>query len=123
MHVAAKRILVVDDHPGIVATLKVAFRLDGERFVVADAARTAADGMAMFDRHDAVLLDLQLPDAGGPEMVHRFRAAVGDAPVVLHTAGADMQDLGDVADTVDAILMKGELDTLLATLARVTQLA
>lgn len=123
MSVATKRILVVDDHPGIVATLKVAFRLDGDRFVVADSARTAGDGMALFDRHDAVLLDLQLPDAGGPEMVQRFREAVGEAPLVLHTAGADMQDLGQVADSVDAILMKGELDTLLDTLARVTQIS
>jgi two-component system KDP operon response regulator KdpE len=122
--VEPKRILVVDDHPGIVATLRVAFRVDGDRFRMAGAAGTAADGLARVaeESNDAVVLDLQLPDAGGAELVRAFHAVPGVPPLIVHTAGADMHDLGAARDLAEAVVTKGDLDALLTALARATGL-
>ena len=68
----AKRVLVVDDHPAVALALKVSLRGD-DRFEVAGSARTAAEGLRLLAGHDAVLLDLHLPDMSGPALVHAFR--------------------------------------------------
>lgn len=116
----AKRVLVVDDHPGVALALRVSFRLDG-RFEVADSARTAAEGLTKLDgEQDVLVLDLHLPDMAGPEMVRAFRSARPDLPVVLHSASADTPEVDAVRDLVDAVAVKSHVDELLVTLARLT---
>jgi DNA-binding NarL/FixJ family response regulator len=115
----AKQVLVVDDHPGVTLALRVSFRLDG-RFEVSHSALTAADGLAMMDDQDVVLLDLHLPDMDGPELVRAFRARRPDLPVILHSAADDTPEVDAVRGMVDAVALKSHVDHLLATLARLT---
>jgi DNA-binding NarL/FixJ family response regulator len=115
----AKRVLVVDDHPAVALALRVAFRVDGQ-FVVSDSATTAAEGLRKIDAHDAVLLDLHLPDMAGPELVRAFRECRPDIPLVLHTAADDTPEVEAVRRLVDAVAPKSRIDELLEALARVT---
>ncbi len=63
------------------------------------------------DDFDAVLLDLSLPDAAGPELVAQVVARAGDVPVVVMT-GYDDDEIGHRAIAAGAqdFLVKGRLD-------------
>jgi DNA-binding NarL/FixJ family response regulator len=115
----AKRVLVVDDHAGVALALKVAFRRDG-RFEVGDAAATAAEGVRRLPGHDAVLLDLHLPDLGGPALVRAFRERDASVPIILHSAVDDTPEVAAVRDAVDAVVLKGRIEDVLAALTRCT---
>jgi DNA-binding NarL/FixJ family response regulator len=114
-----KRVLVVDDHPAVALALRLAFRMDG-RFEVASSASTAAEAMECAGGHDAVLLDLHLPDMQGPELVRAFRSRQPAVPLILHSAVDDTPDVAAVRDMVDAVVLKSRIDDLLDALARVT---
>lgn len=116
----AKRVLVVDDHPAVPLALKLHFKVDG-RFTVADSATTAAAGLRRLPRgFAAVLLDLYLPDLGGVELVQAFRERAAGVPLILHSAADDTPEVAAVSGLVDAVVRKGRMNDLLATLARVT---
>jgi CheY-like chemotaxis protein len=81
----ARRILVVDDDPGVrdVVTLV----LGDEGFPVATAAdgRQALASIAA-ERPDLVLLDLNMPEMTGWEVLSQLQAERAGIPVVLLTA-------------------------------------
>jgi CheY-like chemotaxis protein len=66
------RVLIVDDYPGVIELYDLALRARG--FEVKGAV-TAADAMTMAvsEPFDAVVLDVELPDGSGPELVERMR--------------------------------------------------
>jgi two-component system nitrate/nitrite response regulator NarL len=112
-------VLVVDDHPAVALALKVTFRLDG-RFTVSGSASTGAEGLRDVATHDAVLLDLRLPDMRGPELVRAFREQAPGTPLILHSAVDDTPEVDAVRAMVDAVVLKSQVDELLAVLARLT---
>lgn len=114
-----KRVLVVDDHPAVSLALRVAFRMDG-RFSVADSAATGAEGLEKLEGHDAVLLDLHLPDMVGPAMVGAFRERGSGVPLILHSATDDTPSVDEVRDMVDEVVLKSRVDDVLAALSRLT---
>lgn len=111
-----RRVLIVDDHPGLWLGLKLRVRADG-RFEPVGPAHTLADAIAKAAGCDAVVLDLNLPDIRGPQTAREFRRAHPNMPLVLYTGDALA---GDVADLADATVRKGLLDELVDTLAQVT---
>jgi len=114
-----KRVLVVDDHPAVALALKVFLRSDG-RYEVAQSAQTAAEGLAMLGDQDAVLLDLNLPDMSGYELVRAFREAGPDAKLILHSAADDTPEVDAVRPLVDAVAAKSGFIAVLAALERLT---
>jgi CheY-like chemotaxis protein len=66
------RVLIVDDYPGVIELYDLALRARGFEVV---GAVTAADAMtlAVTEHFDAVVLDVELPDGSGPELVERMR--------------------------------------------------
>jgi CheY-like chemotaxis protein len=66
------RVLIVDDYPGVIELYDLALRARG--FEVRGAV-TAADAMtlAVSEHFDAVVLDVELPDGSGPDLVDRMR--------------------------------------------------
>ena len=115
----AKRVLVVDDHPAVALALRIAFKRD-RRFELAGSAATAAEGLERLDGHDAVLLDLHLPDLGGPELVRAYRERAPATPLVLHSAAEDTPEVEAVRSLVDAVVPKNHVDDLFDVLARLT---
>jgi DNA-binding response OmpR family regulator len=66
------RVLIVDDYPGLIELYDLALRARG--FDVAGAATAgAAMTLAATQKFDAVVLDVELPDGSGPDLVTRMR--------------------------------------------------
>jgi CheY-like chemotaxis protein len=76
--VASKRLLIIDDEPGLRQALTMYFQARGH---VVDSAENAAEGiqLASVGDYDALLLDLRLPDGDG-DGVLRDLAQVGRMP-------------------------------------------
>jgi two-component system KDP operon response regulator KdpE len=86
------RILVVDDEPDVVESLRIGFELQWRDIEVlgATSGEEALDRVER-DRPDIVVLDVGLPDIDGFETVRRIRE-FSDVPVVMLTARDDAMD-------------------------------
>jgi len=103
------RIVVVDDHPvvreGLVASLE-----DDPEFQVVGAVGSAEDAMPVVAaRHpDVILLDLELPGAGGLDAIPRLGAAHPGARILILTAyDTDERVLGALRAGAKGYLLKG----------------
>jgi DNA-binding response OmpR family regulator len=78
-------ILLVEDEPGLRRTLTRS--LQGRDFQVAEAT-TAAEAIsaATVDQYDLMLLDVNLPDATGWDVLRELRAKGREVPVVVLSA-------------------------------------
>lgn len=88
-------VLLVDDHPLILLALKTVIESMGENVhvVVADCAEAAREAIRRKDNFDLVLLDLQLGDASGFEVLDEFRNAYPGLPVVVMSASDQASDV------------------------------
>jgi two-component system, OmpR family, KDP operon response regulator KdpE len=86
------RILVVDDEPDVVESVRLGFTLQWREVDVlgAGTAEQALDAVE-HDHPDIVLLDVGLPGADGFEALRQIRA-FSDVPVVMLTARDDAMD-------------------------------
>lgn len=87
------RVLLADDHPMIGAALDVLLR--GTDYELIGRARSGSDALTEVRRlkPDLLLLDVNMPDGSGLDVLRELRAA-GSAPaVVLLTAGMDDSQL------------------------------
>lgn len=116
------RILIVDDDRSLRDVLRRALVLDS--YEVETASR-GGEGLAMAvsGSHDAVVLDVGLPDFDGLEVCRRLRASGNRSPVLMLTARAAISDRIDGLDAgADDYLVKpfdvGELKARLRALVR-----
>jgi DNA-binding response OmpR family regulator len=77
-------ILVVDDEPALVEVLEAYLRDEGFAVLRAADGRTAVD-IALAERPDLVLLDLNLPRLSGLDAFREIRAQT-DVPIIMLTA-------------------------------------
>src|SRR6266576_912718 len=79
------RILIIDDERPVLMTLEALLKRHGYHV---DAAATASQGLKLLKSNSPslVLLDLQLPDAHGLEMLDRIKTELPKAQVVIRTA-------------------------------------
>jgi len=86
------RILVVDDEPDVVESVRLGFTLQWREVDVLGAGTgEAALDVVEHDHPDIVLLDIGLPDIDGFEVIRQIRA-FSDVPVVMLTARDDAMD-------------------------------
>jgi len=79
------RVLVVDDDEAVRSALTHALRREG--YQVSNAADgTTALAMLLGNRHEAVVLDILMPEPGGLEVCRRIRARGDDTPILMLTA-------------------------------------
>ncbi len=80
-----RRILIIDDERPILMTLEALLERHGYQV---DTAPTAAQGLKLLKSKSPalVLLDLQLPDAEGLEMLDRIKTELPDMQVIILTA-------------------------------------
>lgn len=100
------RILVVDDDPALLAVARRGLSADYE---VVDAPNGAAAlWIASLNNPDVVILDLDLPDMPGYEVMTRLREKVGcTAPVIMLTGSiAEADELACLRAGVDDFLRK-----------------
>jgi DNA-binding NtrC family response regulator len=84
---ARGQVLVVDDEPSILSTLKKALSLEGYTVEVAGGISVAEERLAKRS-FDIVLLDVALPDGDGIELLQRLRKASAEPPVIMMSGHA-----------------------------------
>jgi CheY-like chemotaxis protein len=109
------RVLIVDDYPGLIELYDLALRARG--FEVVGAA-TAGEAMtlAATEHFDAVVMDVELPDGSGPELVKRMRAI--PSLEGAKSVGMSSYDSREIGKRFDAFLPKPFHPKRLATLLR-----
>jgi two-component system alkaline phosphatase synthesis response regulator PhoP len=81
----AKRVLLIEDEPGLVLTLTD--RLISEGYHVESAAEgTLGRARALDDVWDVILLDVMLPGVGGFEVCRDLRQHGVRTPIIMLTA-------------------------------------
>ena len=85
------RILIIDDHPDVLALLKAT--LDSEGFDVVTAQDALTGIRSAYENHpDAILLDVMMPDMDGFEACRRLREMT-DVPIIFVTARGTIEDI------------------------------
>jgi two-component system chemotaxis response regulator CheY len=89
---ATHAILVVDDCPGLGATLAALFTCEGFRV---HSASNGLEALDVLDREDVelVLSDVNMPDCDGFELLTRIKTRRAEGPVVLLHTGNTRLDL------------------------------
>jgi len=92
------RVLLVDDHPMIGAALDMLLR--GSSYELIGRARSVAEANRAIPREkpDLILLDVNLPDGTGLEILRRLSRSRARPRVILLTAGMDESQLLTAAD-------------------------
>jgi two-component system KDP operon response regulator KdpE len=86
------RILVIDDEPDVIESVRLGFTLQWREIDVIGAASGESGLDAVeHERPDIVLLDIGRPDLAGFEVLRQIRA-FSDVPVVMLTAHDDSMD-------------------------------
>jgi two-component system nitrate/nitrite response regulator NarP len=117
------RVLLADDHPMIASALEMLLRDTDYQLV--GRARTGKEALAQIDqvKPDLVLLDVNMPDGTGIDVLRKLRKRAEERPVVLLTAGLDDPQLiaaddlepnGVVLKTSDPALLLECMDQVLA---------
>ena len=104
----AKRILIADDEPNIVASLEFLMKQKGYEVRVVDNGKDALDAIASFTP-DLVLLDVMMPAVGGYEVAQQVRANpawAGIRIVMLSAKGRDVEVSKGMAVGADAYVTK-----------------
>jgi two-component system nitrate/nitrite response regulator NarP len=83
------RLLLADDHPMIRAAIEVLLRGSGFELVGMAGTGEATIGEVERLQPDILLLDLQMPDGNGLDVLRRMRAARSPVRIVMLTAGID----------------------------------
>ncbi len=122
MTILMNRVLIVDDDPQIVAGL-AALLEDEWNVQTASTGREALAGFAEFSP-DVVLLDVNLPDANGVELLHQLKMYSETTPVIM-MSGAGTYDavIESMRLGAETFLQKPfDFGTLSATLEQVRRL-
>jgi signal transduction histidine kinase len=106
------RALLVEDNPGDADLVREYLAECRNPPVDLEHATHVADAIVRLDRGgiDVVLLDLSLPDASGPEGLHRIRAAVPGVPVVVLSGAEEALAVEAMNAGAQDYLRKGAID-------------
>jgi CheY-like chemotaxis protein len=105
------RILVIDDDPRILRSLRRVLEADSHEVTVADGGRAGINAFAAASLRGepfaVVLLDLGMPETGGREVAAAIKAASPVTPIVLVTGWSDsVREENDVPPHVERVLSK-----------------
>lgn len=87
------RILLADDHPMIRTAIEVLLR--DSRYELAGTAGNGAEALAQVSRiePDILLLDLEMPQTGGMEVIRKLRSGNSAVRIIILTAAIDDSSL------------------------------
>ena len=85
------KLLVIDDEPGVCYSFRRVFAAEGVDVLT---ARTAAEGLELLrdQSPDVVVLDLQLPDRGGLDVLNQHSEVVQAVEPAAQLVGLEAQD-------------------------------
>src|SRR4030095_14960362 len=85
------RILVVDDDPAVLATIEDRLILEDHVVTLANAGNVGWEHLQN-DEYDLIVLDWDMPELNGIELLKRFRAAGGTTPIIMLTGHSSIDD-------------------------------
>ena len=88
---AARRVLLVEDEPGLVMTLTDRLKSEGYRVEAAREGDGALE-MATAEPFDVILLDVMLPGRSGFDVCRELRARGVDTPILFLSARGEIAD-------------------------------
>jgi len=102
MHAQKRRILVVDDEPGITRMLKLNLEQTGDYEVMTENTASKAVMTALMFKPDLILLDVLMPGVDGGELASRFQASthLGNIPIIFLTAAATKTEVNRMHHTI-----------------------
>jgi len=118
-------ILIIDDDPIILSTLRETLGRDGHRIVVASGGQAGIDlarsAVARQQPFDVVLTDLGMPYVDGRRVAGAMKELDAALPVIMMTGwGQRLVDDGETPPCVDVVLAKPpKLHALRAAIAQV----
>jgi DNA-binding response OmpR family regulator len=83
-----KRILIVDDEPGIGKVLRINLKLSGYDAIYTTSGAEAIE-LIRTGKPDVVLLDVLMPDVTGLEVLERVRA-FSQVPIIIFTGNPEI---------------------------------
>lgn len=86
------RVLLVDDHAAIREAIALAFARDDE-FVVTGQAGSLAEARELLDDADIAIVDLDLPDGDGTDLIEELRARDPRVQTLVLSAHVDRADI------------------------------
>ncbi len=101
------RILLADDHPMIQAAVEAMLR--GSDYELVGKASSGAEALEAIAEHDPeiVVLDVQMPDGTGLDVLRKLRTEGDDRSIVLLTASIDESGFAEALKLkVDGVLLK-----------------
>ena len=104
----SERILIVEDNPQNMRLIEMTLRAKGYTLLMATDGEEALD-MAMRERPDLIIMDMQLPKVNGLEVTRKLRntPAFSHTPIIAITAYAMKGDKERVIESgCDAYLSK-----------------
>jgi len=112
-----KRILLVEDDDSVGAGLEALLQLEGYETTWVRAGAEACEA-ARRTQPQVAIIDVNLPDVSGVELVPMLRAQHGDLPVVLSTGHVEL-NLSDQKKRVLSLMKPYELHHLLSAIGEV----
>jgi CheY-like chemotaxis protein len=117
---APKRILVVDDEPLVLNSLRMVLTFGGHQV---ETARNGVEALAMFERgkYDLVITDFGMPGMDGLALAGAIKARSPGHPILMITAHAEaIAGNGEKHSRIDLLLAKPfSVEQLEEALARV----
>ncbi|WP_316901403.1 response regulator [Pseudodesulfovibrio indicus] len=86
----AEKVLLIDDEVEFLEALSERMEIRGMEVTTAESASNAVDALGSGD-YDAIVLDLQMPDMNGIEMLKLIRKSHPDLQVILLTGQATLE--------------------------------
>jgi len=108
------RVLLADDHPMIQAAVEAMLR--SSDFTLVAKAGSGAEALDAIREHDPeiVILDIQMPEGTGLDVLRTLRSSEHDRPIVLLTASIEDSDFAEALSLkVDGVLLKSSDPALL----------
>ena len=105
-----KRVLVVDDEPGIGNFLRVKLRLAGYDIITTTSGAEAID-LVRTQQPDVMLLDILMPDVTGMDVLERVRT-FSQVPVIVFTGRPDIASFASKLGANDYIAKPFDPDQL-----------
>lgn len=85
------KVLIVEDDPGVCETVKDWLENQNHTVEIVDCGEDAVEYLKTYS-YDVIILDLYLPDIDGLDVLQRYRAAGGNARVLILTGRNEIRD-------------------------------
>jgi len=85
------RVLLIEDDPTMTRSIELMLNSEGFNIYCTDLGEEGLDLGKLYD-YDIILLDLNLPDMHGYEVLKKFRTAKVNTPVLILSGLSDMED-------------------------------